>query len=140
MKAGSRVTWVLFALLEAGAAYALDPSRVFEKVSPSVWMVRTFDANDRPISLGSGVVVGPGKVVTNCHVLAKATAVVVRRKGNFVYRVNAESMAERVTVKLGEGSGNRVAVDGALKAGERIVVRGADRLEDGQKVRTQGSG
>jgi RND family efflux transporter MFP subunit len=67
-------------------------------------------------------------------------AVVVRREGNFVYRVNAESVAERVTVKLGEGSGNRVAVNGALKVGERIVVRGADRLEDGQKVRTQGSG
>jgi RND family efflux transporter MFP subunit len=67
-------------------------------------------------------------------------AVVVRRDGNFVYRVNAESVAERVAVKLGEGSGNQVAVSGELKAGERIVVRGADRLDDGQKVREQGSG
>lgn len=67
-------------------------------------------------------------------------AVVVRREGSFVYRVNAASVAERVPVTVGAGKGNRVAVSGALKEGERIVVRGADRLEDGQKVRKQGQG
>jgi RND family efflux transporter MFP subunit len=67
-------------------------------------------------------------------------AVVVRREGSFVYRVNAASVAERVQVTVGAGKGNRVAVSGALKEGERIVVRGADRLQDGQKVRKQGQG
>ena len=36
------------------------------------------------------------------------------------------------------GRPNMVAVTGALKEGERIVVRGGDRLEDGQKVTEQG--
>jgi RND family efflux transporter MFP subunit len=65
-------------------------------------------------------------------------AVVVRREGSFVYRVNAASVAQRVPVTVGAGKGSRVAVNGALKEGELIVVRGADRLEDGQKVRKPG--
>lgn len=67
-------------------------------------------------------------------------AVVVRREGSFVYRVTAASVAQRVPVTVGTGKGSRVAVNGALKEGERIVVRGADRLEDGQKVRKPGQG
>ena len=56
----------------AGPALALSPSEVFEKVSPSVWAVQGLDAQGRPFSYGSAVVIGPGSLVTNCHVLAKA--------------------------------------------------------------------
>lgn len=61
-------------------ARALAPDQVFEKVSPSVWAVRGLDSTERPMSYGSGVVIGPGKVITNCHVLAKAKAIQVRRE------------------------------------------------------------
>lgn len=67
-------------------------------------------------------------------------AVVVRREGSYVFRVNSASVAERVPVKVGAGKGGRVSVNGELKAGEQVVVRGADRLEDGQKVRKRGQG
>ena len=70
--------------------------------------------------------------------LVPRDAVVVRREGSFVFRVNAASVAQRVPVTVGAGKGSRVAVTGALKEGERIVIRGADRLEDGQKVRKPG--
>lgn len=61
-------------------ALALAPDQVFEKVSPSVWAVRGLDALERPFSYGSGVVVGPGRIITNCHVLARAKAIQVRRE------------------------------------------------------------
>ncbi len=61
-------------------AFALAPDQVFEKVSPSVWAVRGLDALERPFSYGSGVVVAPGRVITNCHVLARAKAIQVRRE------------------------------------------------------------
>jgi len=67
-------------------------------------------------------------------------AVVVRREGSYVFRVNSASVAERVPVTVGAGKGAQVAVNGELKAGEQVVVRGADRLEDGQKVRRRGQG
>jgi hypothetical protein len=66
--------------LAAGSAFALNPEQIFEKVSPSVWAVRSLDAAGRPINNGSGVVIGPGRIVTNCHVLARAKAVQVRRE------------------------------------------------------------
>jgi RND family efflux transporter MFP subunit len=61
-------------------------------------------------------------------------AVVLRDRNNFVYVVNEESVALRVPVELGTGEGGRIAVLGALEPGDRVIVRGAERLSDGQKV------
>lgn len=61
-------------------------------------------------------------------------AVVLRDRNNFVYVVNEESVAQRVPVELGAGEGGRIAVLGALEPGDRVIVRGAERLRDGQKV------
>src|SRR5947208_14014914 len=62
----------------ASTAHALAPSEVYAKVSPSVWRVVVYDADGLPYGLGSGVVVGPERIVTNCHVLAKAKRVSVK--------------------------------------------------------------
>jgi RND family efflux transporter MFP subunit len=61
-------------------------------------------------------------------------AVVLRREGNHVLRVDADSQAERVAVEVGERHGDFVEVRGALAAGDRIIVRGAERLREGQTV------
>jgi RND family efflux transporter MFP subunit len=61
-------------------------------------------------------------------------ALVLRDRNNFVYVVNDESVAQRVPVELGAGEGGRIAVLGALEPGDRVIVRGAERLRDGQKV------
>ena len=68
----------VFAVVQ-GPAHALTPAEVFEKVAPSVWAVRGLDGEKRPLSFGSGVVIGPGTIVTNCHILAKARSIEVRR-------------------------------------------------------------
>ena len=69
------------AALSTGPALALTPAEVFALVSPSVWRVQTLDADRLPLGQGSAVVVGPGVLVTNCHVLARARHVQVRRDG-----------------------------------------------------------
>lgn len=61
-------------------------------------------------------------------------AVVLRRDGNYVVRIDENNLAQRVSVILGEGRGDRVAVDGDLHAGDRVAVRGMERLSDGQAV------
>jgi len=63
----------------AAPAHALSPAEVFAQVSPSVWRVQTLDAYGLMMSQGSAVVIAPGQLVTNCHVLAKARRVQVRR-------------------------------------------------------------
>jgi serine protease Do len=66
------------------AALALTPAEVFERVSPSVWRVVTYDVDDLPLAQGSAVVVGPERAVTNCHVLGRAKRVALRRDKQIV--------------------------------------------------------
>ncbi len=69
------------AVVLAGAdAQALSAEQVYAKVAPSVWRVLTYDADNLPLGQGSGVVVGDESVVTNCHVLAKAKRLAVKRE------------------------------------------------------------
>jgi serine protease Do len=56
-------------------AWALEADQVFERVNPSIWRVMTLDAEGKPLGQGSGVVIAPNTMVTNCHVLAKARRV-----------------------------------------------------------------
>lgn len=56
-----------------------EADRALAKVSPSVWIVRGLDAQERPVSTGSAVVVGPGRLITACHVLRNARAIQVRQ-------------------------------------------------------------
>ena len=67
------------ALLHAAFASAQnDTQRVFALVSPSVVTVHALDENDRLEGQGSGIIVGPGKVATNCHVVRDARSLKVR--------------------------------------------------------------
>lgn len=74
------------ALLAAAAtlapmAHALTPSEFFAKVSPSVWLVHTYDADGLPLGQGSAVVIAPDTLITNCHVLRKAKTFRVAHDG-----------------------------------------------------------
>jgi len=73
------VTFASAALAPVAGSFALEPDKLFEKVSPSVLVVRTLDAQERPLAAGSGVVIARGKVVTNCQLLARASRIQVRQ-------------------------------------------------------------
>jgi S1-C subfamily serine protease len=107
---------------------ALTPSELFEKLSPSVWVVRTYDAGERPLGQGSAVVIGNGKLVTNCHVLAKAKMVSVRRR-NVSYEASLEhaDTARDLCLLSVEGfAAPAVALGtaGELKVGQRVFAIG----------------
>ena len=61
-------------------------------------------------------------------------ALVLRREGATVFRIDENGVAEQVEVIPGLGAGDLVAVTGRLVAGDRVVVRGAERLRPGQQV------
>ena len=61
-------------------------------------------------------------------------ALVLRREGATVFRINEDGTAEQVNVVPGIGSGDLVAITGRLSAGDRVVIRGAERLRPGQTV------
>jgi len=61
-------------------------------------------------------------------------ALVRRTDRTYVMRVSSDSKAEQVVVTPGTSSGELVEVRGALNVGDRLVVRGAERLSAGQTV------
>ncbi len=65
-------------------------------------------------------------------------ALILRREGTFVFRVNAAKVAERVPVTTGVGDGNLIEVTGDLAADDVVIVRGAERLIEGQSVMVTG--
>lgn len=72
-------------------------------------------------------------------VVVPRDAVIVRADGAHVYRVGPDDLAEKVAVRLGKGDASRVEVLDGLLAGDRIVVRGGERLTPGQPVRVASS-
>jgi RND family efflux transporter MFP subunit len=64
-------------------------------------------------------------------------AVILRQGASYVMRVRPDNTAERVAVNLGPGRENHVQIDGSLRAGDRVIIRGAERLEPGQAVKVQ---
>jgi RND family efflux transporter MFP subunit len=61
-------------------------------------------------------------------------ALVLRREGASVFRITENGTAERVEVVAGTGAGELVAVTGRINPGDRVVIRGAERLRAGQPV------
>jgi RND family efflux transporter MFP subunit len=60
-------------------------------------------------------------------------ALVLRRDGTSVFRIDAEGMAQRVSVNTGIAVGELIEVDG-IQSGDRVVIRGGERLRPGQNV------
>ncbi|MEO6657533.1 MAG: S1C family serine protease, partial [Arenimonas sp.] len=71
-----------FSMIANQAIYAqeksLNPSEIFRIASKSVVTIITFDKNGVGLSQGSGVVVYPNVVVSNCHVMKGASSIEVR--------------------------------------------------------------
>ena len=60
-------------------------------------------------------------------------ALVLRREGTTVFRVGEDGTAEAVRVETGIAEGDLIGVTG-IEAGDRVVIRGGERLRPGQAV------
>lgn len=61
-------------------------------------------------------------------------ALVLRREGASLFKVRDDMTAEQVNVITGLGDGDFIEVIGDLKAGDNVVIRGAERLNTGMQV------
>ncbi|MGL1955853.1 MAG: efflux RND transporter periplasmic adaptor subunit [Colwellia sp.] len=66
-------------------------------------------------------------------------ALVLRRDGTSVFRVSAENKAENIAVVVGAGIDGLVGISSVskgneVKPGDLIIIRGAERLQNGQAV------
>jgi len=61
-------------------------------------------------------------------------ALVLRPEGITVFVIDSNNQAQQVSVVTGIGSGEQIEVTGAIAPGDRVVVRGNERLQPGQTV------
>ncbi|SHF73219.1 RND family efflux transporter, MFP subunit [Microbulbifer donghaiensis] len=85
--------------------------------------------------VGMPVQVAVPVAATQRMVAVPRDALVLRNGDAFVFRVDADSKAERMPVTTGSGDGEWIAVFGGLTDGDRVIVRGAERLQPGQAVK-----
>ncbi len=62
-------------------------------------------------------------------------ALVLREENTYVFKVDKKNQAQRIAVETGAEEGPLVEIKGLVAPGERVIVRGAERLEAGQKVK-----
>ncbi|RLA28076.1 MAG: efflux RND transporter periplasmic adaptor subunit, partial [Gammaproteobacteria bacterium] len=100
-------------------------SHMFEvrlNVDPEIWTVGESVRLSMPTAMTKEVLAVP------------RDALVLRREGAFVFRINSDDTAEQVNVMTGLGAGSLIEVIGDLRSGDRVVIRGAERLQDGMAV------
>ena len=100
---------------------------------------RTFDvrliARDLNLLPGSAVTVSLPKQKVTEATLVPRDALVLRERETFVLTINEENLEKKVPVMVGQGVGDWISVVGAISRGEEGIIRGGERIQDGQKVR-----
>lgn len=72
-------------------------------------------------------------------VVVPATAVRQSSEGSFVWLLNADQTVSKTAVKTGQATGVQVQITEGLKAGDKVITEGGDRLRDGGKVQLPGA-
>jgi RND family efflux transporter MFP subunit len=61
-------------------------------------------------------------------------ALVLRPEGQSVFVVDSNNEAQQVSVTVGVGQGEHIEILGAVSPGDKVVIRGNERLQPGQAV------
>ena len=139
-------TWIPIAALafvREGSELALEtnPSNITGKVRTIVPVgdnrSRLYDlrlaVGGQSWPVGQDVRVAIPNAAARAVVAIPRDALVLRRGGASVYRVDENDKAERVAVTPGIADGELIEVD-RIRPGDRVVIRGGERLRPGQPV------
>lgn len=85
-------------------------------------------------TIGSAVRVALPQTAPKPVVAANRDALVLRADRISVYVVGDDKIARQVDVELGAAEGDLIELIGEVKAGDALVIRGGERLRDGQAV------
>lgn len=85
-------------------------------------------------AIGSAVRVALPQTAARPVVAANRDAIVLRADRISVFVVGEDKVARQVDVELGAADGDLIELIGDVKAGDALVIRGGERLRDGQAV------
>ncbi|QPB84014.1 efflux RND transporter periplasmic adaptor subunit [Pseudoalteromonas rubra] len=97
--------------------------------------------NQQHWAVGQLVDVSVPLAASDRALLVNRDALILRKQGIHVVKIDASNTATQIPVTVGQGQGQQVAItpkpNHQLIAGDRVAVRGAERLTDGQEVEVQ---
>jgi hypothetical protein len=102
----------------------ISSADLFEQLAPSIVRINMNSANGQPLGLGSGVVIAPATVITNCHV-AQAGAVL---------QVKAADASYPATVALADSAHDLCRLDVPDLKAAAVSIGSIQDLRTGQKV------
>ncbi|MGH9404977.1 MAG: trypsin-like peptidase domain-containing protein [Terriglobia bacterium] len=107
----------------------LSPQQIFKRVAPSVMVVESLDAKGAVIAFGSGVVVAPGRVVTNRHVIEDGIRFRVEHGGRTwpakLVRVDPDHDLAELSVPGLTAPAVHVRPSSTLNVGEKVYAIGS---------------
>ncbi|WP_196139590.1 efflux RND transporter periplasmic adaptor subunit [Aliikangiella sp. G2MR2-5] len=100
---------------------------------------RTFtiniDATSLPVMGGAGVTVSLPKGENSITTLVPRDALLLREKQAYIVTVDDNLTAQKIPVEIGHGVAEWIGVYGDIDMTKRVVVRGAESIQSGDKVR-----
>ncbi len=92
-----------------------------------------------PLPVGQTVRVTVPTADTRQVLAVPRDALVLRGDGITVFIVDEESKARRIRVTTGIGEGDWIEVRGPIQEGDKVIIRGNERLRPGQEVQVRSS-
>ncbi len=93
------------------------------------------DASNLDLMSGNAVVVSLPKEKASLSTMVPRDALILRKKETFIVTVDERNKVRKVGVVVGRGFGEWVSIDGKVSAGDDVVIRGGESLQEGQTVR-----
>jgi len=92
--------------------------------------------NDKQVWIpGMAVRVSVPTQVKEKRLVIPRDAMVIRRDGIYVFRVKADNTVERLQVQPGAAAEDKISITGDIKDGDKVVIRGNERLRPGQSIK-----
>ena len=92
------------------------------------------DLDGRPFQVGQTLRVSIPTSDSREVLTVPRDALVLRPEGQSVFIVDANDQAQQIEVTVGVGKGDDIEVLGSISPGDRVVIRGNERLQPGQAV------
>lgn len=144
--------------IQAQAAEGVVPVTAFDRTKTTILDQGTFSTLDNQIDATTGAIRGKARFANargtlfpdqfvnvridlqtlRGAVVVPVTAVRTGADGDFVWKLNADRTVSLGKVTRGPGTATSVSIIQGLRAGERIITEGGDRLTDGAKVQLPG--
>ena len=111
----------------SGTLMAGSPEEVFRQVAASIVVVEVSGVKGEAISLGSGVIIAPGQVITNCHVIKDGKTFTIRQSNQTGNQPQPASVRYRAEAWYNYSQGNHRKVREIYQTLRKLDMELADK-------------